>query len=113
MITRCVSAGETSHCQFLRQSIVDFSINNDVSPSVASVAPGDLSVISATAYLCNPYVAHVIYFNTEQYALVLFYNINYSVHHFFFYSVFTTLHEFEPPHSRGFEITRKEAPKSV
>jgi hypothetical protein len=32
---------------------------------------------------------------------------------FFFYPAFTTLYEFEPPHSRGSEITHKVAPKSV
>jgi hypothetical protein len=32
---------------------------------------------------------------------------------FFFYPAFTTLYEFEPPHSRGFEITHKNTPLSV
>jgi hypothetical protein len=31
----------------------------------------------------------------------------------FFYPAFTTLYEFEPPHSRGSEITPKDAPHSV
>jgi hypothetical protein len=30
-----------------------------------------------------------------------------------FYPAFTTLYEFEPPHSRGSEITHKDAPQSV
>jgi hypothetical protein len=34
-------------------------------------------------------------------------------HNFFLYPAFTTLYEFEPPHSRGSEITHKEAPQSV
>jgi hypothetical protein len=29
--------------------------------------------------------------------------------YFFFYPTFTTLYEFEPPHSRGSEITHKDA----
>jgi hypothetical protein len=32
---------------------------------------------------------------------------------FFFYLAFTTLYEFEPPHSGGSEITQKDAPQSV
>jgi hypothetical protein len=32
---------------------------------------------------------------------------------FFFYPAFTTLYEFQPPHSRGFEITHKDIPQSV
>ena len=32
---------------------------------------------------------------------------------FFFYPAFTTLYESAPPHSRGSEITHKEAPQSV
>ena len=32
---------------------------------------------------------------------------------FFFYPAFTTLYEFETPHSRGYEITHKDAPHSV
>jgi hypothetical protein len=32
---------------------------------------------------------------------------------FFFFPAFTTLYEFEPPHSRGSEITHKDAPQSV
>ena len=32
---------------------------------------------------------------------------------FFFYPAFTTVYEFEPPHFRGSEITRKDAPQSV
>jgi hypothetical protein len=32
---------------------------------------------------------------------------------FFFYPAFTTLYEFEPTHSRGSEITPKDAPQSV
>ena len=31
----------------------------------------------------------------------------------FFYPAFTTLYEFEPSHSRGSEITHKDAPQSV
>jgi hypothetical protein len=42
---------------------------------------------------------------------------NYFLHilqiFFFFYSAFTTLYEFQPPHSRGSEITHKDAPQSV
>jgi hypothetical protein len=32
---------------------------------------------------------------------------------FFFYPAFTTLYEFEPPHSRGSQITHKDSPQSV
>jgi hypothetical protein len=32
---------------------------------------------------------------------------------FFFYPAFTTLYEFEPPHSRGSEITHKDASQLV
>ena len=32
---------------------------------------------------------------------------------FFFFPAFTTRYEFEPPHSRGFEITHKDIPHSV
>jgi hypothetical protein len=36
-----------------------------------------------------------------------------SVFFFFFYPAFTTLYQSEPPHSRGFEITHKDAQQSV
>jgi hypothetical protein len=32
---------------------------------------------------------------------------------FFFYPAFTTLYKIEPPHSKGFQITHKDAPQSV
>jgi hypothetical protein len=42
-------------------------------------------------------------------------NITYFhlVRFFFFYPAFTTLYEFEPPHSRGSDITHKNAPQSI
>jgi hypothetical protein len=53
----------------------------------------------------------LLIYNT-LYKLYILY-IRYYIIIFFFYPAFTTLYEFEPPHSRGSEITPKDAPQSV